>query len=152
MNILSILILGALGGILRFPLESIGLYGTLLVNLVGSLALGFLCGISAKKSIPSWIQNGVCAGLIGSFTTFSSFTEDTEKLAMVSLWLAVLYAVLSLAGGIALCFTGERIAKWLVKGHGLQHKSYDNQQKSRQKRRTFTQFFRYNPQTKTSGD
>ena len=35
MNVIAVMILGALGGILRFSLETFGVAGTLLVNLIG---------------------------------------------------------------------------------------------------------------------
>lgn len=141
MNIISVFILGAIGGILRFSLETFGVLGTLCVNLIGSFALGFLYRAFAHRDIPEWIRNGLCAGLIGSFTTFSTFTSDIENLVKISLGLTVLYVVLSMMGGIIFCAAGERIAK------RLQQQSNCNQQESRKKRSAFSELSKGKPST-----
>lgn len=55
-------------------------WGTVAVNVVGSLALGF---IVARWGIGGWAAHrvGVSVGLLGGFTTFSTFSLD-----VVSLW------------------------------------------------------------------
>jgi len=147
MNIIAVLVCGAVGGVLRFSLEAFGVFGTLFVNLMGSFALGLFYGLLTKKNVPSWFQNGMGVGLIGSFTTFSSFTSDTERLVTTSFWLAALYVVFSIGCGVVLALAGERLANLL-----LQVQTNDNQQESREQRRTFAQLIRYKTHTKTGGN
>lgn len=133
MNVIAVMILGAIGGILRFSLETFGVAGTLLVNLIGSFALGLFAAMLTTKEFPSWIRNGVGAGLIGSFTTFSSFANDTVQLMANGLALAALYVVVSVVGGIILCYAGAQIGKLRVHSDSLKQQSQDNQQGTRDK-------------------
>lgn len=90
-----------------FPFE------TLLVNLVGCFVLTYFTSHpiwSNKLSRP--IQVGIGTGLIGSFTTFSTFSSETLELWMSHQHLqAVLYVVLSLVGGLILSWLGFRVGR-----------------------------------------
>jgi len=140
-NIVAILILGGIGGIFRFSLESLGVYGTLMVNLIGCLALGFFGGIATGRSIPGWIQNGVNTGLIASFTTFASFTNAVQHLMVFRLSLGVLYIILSVGGGTVLGYVGERVAKQF-KSTSHEYPNH-NQQQPRTNRSTHAQLSWY---------
>jgi len=80
---------GFIGTIARFGVSKLNLYwhflsipmGTLTVNVLGSLLIGFLVGISQKSDILSpdlrlFLMVGVCGG----FTTFSSFSSENLML------------------------------------------------------------------------
>lgn len=55
--------------------------GTLAVNLLGCLAIGYLAQWSLDKSLEnSWWVVGIRAGLLGGLTTFSSFGLDVVRL------------------------------------------------------------------------
>ena len=77
-------------------------YGTLTVNVVGSLVMGLLTGYFAFKGTVSqpW-RLFLATGILGGFTTFSSFSLD-----MVALWerneivLLAVYAVVSLVASV----------------------------------------------------
>jgi len=94
---------GTVGAVLRFWVSSrfeSGSYptATLVVNVLGSFALGALSFGSVPEQL--WLFLGV--GVCGSFTTFSSFTVST-----VRLWefdnpaRAVGFAILNLVGAVA---------------------------------------------------
>jgi CrcB protein len=54
-------------------------YGTLLVNVAGSLLMGVLVGLLARFT-PDWQNEArlfLAVGVLGGFTTFSSFSLDT---------------------------------------------------------------------------
>ena len=78
--------------------------GTLLVNVTGSFALGLLHGTGAPAATVAG------TGLLGAFTTFSSFSRDTIALAedrragLVAAYLAASTggSVLAAAAGVAL--------------------------------------------------
>ncbi len=53
-------------------------YGTILVNVLGSLAMGFLAVILVERfDVSDEIRLGIMVGFLGSFTTFSTFAMDT---------------------------------------------------------------------------
>lgn len=85
MNIVAIAIGGALGAVLRYLLMSaagrvlgVGFpWGTLVVNIVGCVAMGVAIGVLARLSDADALwRSFVCIGLLGGFTTFSAFSLD----------------------------------------------------------------------------
>jgi len=78
-------------------------WGTLTVNVVGSLVMGLMAAWFAFESAPSqhW-RLFLTTGILGGFTTFSTFSLDTAVLyERGELGLAVLYVVASVAAGLA---------------------------------------------------
>jgi len=121
LNYLLVALGGALGSVLRFWLsgfvaDRIGQsfpWGTLLVNVSGSLAIGFFASLSGpdgrwfvSPSLRTFFMIGICGG----YTTFSSFSLQTLDLMRDREWL---YAGLNAVLSFALCL----IAVWL--GHLL---------------------------------
>lgn len=83
-------------------------YGTLTVNVVGSLAMGLLAGWFAFEGAPSqhW-RLLLTTGVLGGFTTFSTFSLDTALLyERGEFGLAALYVVASVAAGVGGLFAG----------------------------------------------
>lgn len=112
MNILAILFFGALGGVFRY---SIGFVihtqgfpaGTLFVNLLGSFLLGSFYTLIKERPLPTFFRVGISVGFIGSFTTFSSFTEDTVHLMQNQPLAGILYVLASLMGGLVMVLMSE---------------------------------------------
>ena len=76
-------------------------YGTLTVNVVGSLAMGLMAAWFAFQgsAIQHW-RLFLTTGMLGGFTTFSAFSLDTALLyERGELGLAALYVVVSVAAG-----------------------------------------------------
>jgi CrcB protein len=106
--------LGAVGALLRFAVDTqvqarsadeLPL-GTLAVNLSGALALGVLTG--AHVGGDALLLAGT--GLLGAYTTFSTWLFETQRLAEEGEgWIALGYVVATLAGG-ALC----GVAGWWI--------------------------------------
>lgn len=87
----------------EFPLS------TLVINVVGSLLLGFLVA-RLWPVAPTWLRVGLGTGLIGSFTTFSALILSTLGLAHHGeLLLAVVYLVVTLFGGFGAALLGLRL-------------------------------------------
>ncbi len=110
--ILAVALGSAAGGVARFLLSawieqrttSSFPYGTLLVNLSGSLLLGFLATWTYETAgVPADVRALLTTGLCGGFTTFSTFSLETVALAEEgALGRAALYVALS----VGLCVIG----------------------------------------------
>jgi CrcB protein len=110
--ILAVALGSAAGGVARFLLSawieqrtiSSFPYATLLVNLSGSLLLGFLATWTYETAgVPADVRALLTTGLCGGFTTFSAFSLETVALAEEgALGRAALYVVLS----VSLCVIG----------------------------------------------
>ena len=57
-------------------------YGTLFVNVIGSFALGAVVHVASASAWSPELRGAVAIGLLGGFTTYSSFNQET--LAMLS--------------------------------------------------------------------
>jgi len=116
---------GALGALARYGLSgwvarvtrtSSFPYGTLTVNLVGSFALGLLMGLttSGALTIAPRLRIAMAIGLLGAFTTFSTFAYETlEALRVGDHRTAVVNVVVSVAGALAACWLGLSLAERL---------------------------------------
>jgi CrcB protein len=83
-------------------------FGTFIVNVVGSFAMGLLAGFFAYRAgIPQHARLFLTTGVLGGFTTFSTFSLDAALLIeRHSLGMAAGYVVGSVGAGIAALFFG----------------------------------------------
>lgn len=90
-------------------------YGTLFVNVTGCLAIGFLASLAATRGILSGDARAfLLIGVLGGFTTFSTFAYETHALAVDAQFLrAATNAVASLGGCLAAVWLGDVLAKVL---------------------------------------
>jgi CrcB protein len=107
----------ALGGMGRFWLsgwvaqrfgESFPL-GTLIVNVTGSLLIGFLDGVGTSEGrvlLPPATRQFLMVGIMGGYTTFSSFSLQTMKLLQDGQWF---YAAMNVVASVLLCLAGTWI-------------------------------------------
>jgi len=86
-------------------------YGTLIVNIVGSFVMGLFAGyFGFRAGIPQHVRLFLTTGLLGGFTTFSSFSLDTALLIeRHAYWLAAAYVAGSFAAGLIALFAGMSI-------------------------------------------
>jgi fluoride exporter len=113
---------GAIGSVARFGLSGIIArhwgetfpWGTLLVNFSGSLLIGFVATLSAPDGrwlAPSGFRLFVLAGVLGGYTTFSSFSLQTLALLQGGeWWRAAGNAVGSVLGCLAAVWLGHVLA------------------------------------------
>ncbi len=88
-------------------------FGTLTVNIVGGLAMGLLVGILSRLAVPgeNW-RLMIAVGVLGGYTTFSSFSLDmANMLQRGDLGIALGYALLSVAGSVAALFAGLALVR-----------------------------------------
>src|SRR5690625_2791684 len=92
-------------GINGFP------YATLVVNLIGCFLLSYLLNYDKiKQRLSPKIRVALGTGVIGSFTTFSTFALETIELWSNNVLLALTYTLLSVCGGLAFCYIGYKLA------------------------------------------
>lgn len=107
---------GAIGSIARFLVSKLNLHwhflsipmGTLTVNVLGSLLIGFIAGVSARTEVisPS-MRLFLMVGICGGFTTFSSFTNENLTLMQNGQFLSVLlYTGFSIFFGFLAVYLG----------------------------------------------
>jgi fluoride exporter len=121
MNYLWVAIGGAIGSVGRYWLSGWVArqwgetfpWGTILVNVTGSLLLGFIVTLTSPEG--RWLAGSsfrvfFIFGLCGGFTTFSSFSMQTLTLIREEQWL---YAGANIVLSIVLCL----VAVWV--GHAL---------------------------------
>ena len=81
-------------------------FGTLTINVLGSLAMGFLAQYAATREMSESTRVALATGVLGGFTTYSAFNQETLSLLHSASWrtgVAYLAAtvVLCLAAGVA---------------------------------------------------
>jgi CrcB protein len=83
------------------------------INVIGSFLMGFLFIVTLERlMIPPSVRGGVLTGVLGGYTTFSTFEMETLLLAEDGEFLkAALYVVLSVGVGFAAAFGGAYIAR-----------------------------------------
>jgi len=115
---------GALGAVLRYIVSGLdyrfsgGVFpvGTLIVNLSGSLLIGFLWGLFEPAAVSSNVRVFVFIGILGGYTTFSTFAlENFSLMRDGETNIALLNILFSNAGGILFVYAGYSLAR-LVPG------------------------------------
>jgi CrcB protein len=91
-------------------------YGTLLVNLSGSFALGVLMQLSlSTQMVTADMRLIIATGILGGFTTYSAFNYETLALLREQAWgLALAYAAVTLIGCLVCGALGIGIARTVV--------------------------------------
>lgn len=112
---------GALGSVLRYAVQGWvqrltgGTFpiGTLAVNLIGCLSIGFVTAMFASPNlVREEYRIGLTVGILGGFTTFSTFGLETFALAGEGQWQhAVWNVVLSCGLGFMGVWLGYRVAE-----------------------------------------
>ena len=114
---------GALGTVLRYALSGLtyrftgGIFpwGTLAVNLTGSFAIGFLWGIFEAENMSPQMRNFLFIGILGGFTTFSTFALESLNLFRDGeVRLAITNVLASNFLGIVLVFIGFFLSKYII--------------------------------------
>jgi CrcB protein len=112
---------GGVGAIARYTLglwiaERLGTtfpWGTLIINIMGSLLIGIILTVLTEKVIadPAW-RLLLVVGFLGGYTTFSSYTFEALTLATAGEWLlALAYVLGSNVVGLLAVVLGAMVAQ-----------------------------------------
>ena len=89
-------------------------FGTLAVNIIGCFLIGLVYGLSEKGNINVEWRLFLATGILGGFTTFSSFSNETvSMLRDAQYWQAFSYIASSVIIGLAATFAGILLIKYL---------------------------------------
>jgi CrcB protein len=108
-DILYVAAAGALGAVSRYLLSGLTYrllgsgfpYGTLFVNVVGSLLIGFIMQIGLSTDImPQSLRVAITVGFLGAFTTFSTFSYETLSYIQEGVWMT---AAVNIIANVAVC-------------------------------------------------
>jgi len=121
LTIFGIAVGGAVGSILRYLVQiqcthwfgSRFPLGTLIINTIGSLLIGFLFIVLLERySVSSEIRLALMTGLLGGFTTFSAFSLETIDLIQQGSFLsAASNIILSVVLCLTACYLGVILAR-----------------------------------------
>jgi CrcB protein len=117
-TVVLVLLGGAVGAPLRYLTDlvvqarhdTVFPWGTLTVNVAGSLLLGGLASGVSNAGAPAWLLSLAGTGFCGALTTFSTFGFETVRLVEDGSWVEALMNVAASVGlGLAAVTAG-----WLV--------------------------------------
>lgn len=124
-NLLYLIIGGSIGTTLRYFTGQlagqmyVGIWpvGTLAVNLIGSFIIGLLWGMLDIDNLNTGIKNLVFVGILGSFTTYSTYSLDILNLIRIGeVKVGVLYFLVSNVLGLGLVALGFYLGLRLKNG------------------------------------
>lgn len=107
-GVLLVCLGGAIGSGLRYGVGLLAIrwlgtefpFGTLLVNLVGSFAIGFVQEAAMRGLVPENARLFLTVGVLGGLTTYSAFSYESVRLMQSAFWMR---AWLNVIGTTALC-------------------------------------------------
>jgi fluoride exporter len=122
-DVLTIAVAGACGSVSRYAMSALSYrvfgqrfaYGTLVVNVLGCLLLGFFMQLAASNE---WVERSwripITIGFFGAFTTFSTFGYETMRYMQDGLWFL---ASTNIVASVLLCLIavwgGLSAGRWL---------------------------------------
>ena len=116
--VVGVALAGAIGAPARFVLERVirarwpadWPWGTFVVNVSGSLALGVVVGLALAQSLDPDVRTIVGTGFLGAYTTFSTYAYETVRVGTVPRrGLAVAYAFASVVASVLAAAAGLAI-------------------------------------------
>ena len=121
-NYLAVALGGALGSLgrywltislVRYPPHWLPL-GTVSVNVLGSLIIGLVWAYLQQRNESEFIRLFVAVGILGGFTTFSTFSLETVYLISESEWVrALINIMMNVVSCLLAAAAGIGIGRWL---------------------------------------
>ena len=113
---------GGIGSVLRYLVGFAAIqrfgpgfpWGTLIVNVTGSFAIGVIAELAQSRAlgITPWMRLFIAVGVLGGYTTFSTFALDTLTLVGERApWVALAYGAGSVLLGLAAAAAGVTLVR-----------------------------------------
>lgn len=118
-SVFLVLIGGGLGSVVRY-LTSLATgrflgdgfaWGTLAVNLLGCLIIGFVVGLVDKAMLSRTFRIFAVTGFLGGFTTFSTFSLESIRYLQSDLSKGIINILINVLGGLVLTLAGLALAQ-----------------------------------------
>jgi CrcB protein len=120
-TLIAIAVAGALGALARYGLGAFVSkrtsdsfpWGTFVINISGAFILGLVLTLATERwEFAPWLRLGLTTGFLGAYTTFSTLTFETYKLAADRTFaLAAANMLGSCAAGLAAVYLGVVLAR-----------------------------------------
>ena len=114
---------GAVGALARYLLDrfiearevAVFPWSTFAINVSGCFIVGVVvAALVDRHHAPAWLRLGLVMGVLGGYTTFSTFGQETLDLIQEGqLPIALVYSTGSVALGVAAVFIGTRTGRLL---------------------------------------
>lgn len=112
---------GALGTLARYTLDrlierhsaAVFPWSTFTINATGCLLIGVvIAALVDRHQAPAWLRVGLVMGVLGGYTTFSAFAQETLDLTRDGATAtALVYAAGSVVVGVVAVFVGLRVGR-----------------------------------------
>ena len=99
-----------LDGIIKSRVSSGIPWGTITINVSGSLVLGLLTGLASSAIVPESWQQIIGTGFLGGYTTFSTASFETVRLIQERRWALSLFSGL---GTLAVATAAAGLGLWI---------------------------------------
>ena len=114
---------GALGSLVRYGLDrvierrvaSVFPWSTFVINVTGCFAIGaIVAALVDRHHTPAWVRIGLVVGVLGGYTTFSTFAQESLDLVEAkNVGAVLLYTLGSVVTGMAAVYAGGRLGRAL---------------------------------------
>ncbi len=120
LQLLLISLGGAIGAVLRFSLGNLlkiyfvnNFYATVSINIIGSFLIGYLVSLGYAKNLSeNFVKYFLVIGLLGSFTTFSTFSYDVVDLFLSK---KILHCIIYIFSSVFFCIIAAYIGMYINK-------------------------------------
>ena len=117
-NIMFVALGGALGSVCRYLVARIIVtsfpWGTFTVNVLGSLLIGLLVGLTAKGIVSPEMKLILVTGFCGGFTTFSTFANESFSMMKAGdMMMTAFYVTASIIVGMVAVWVGMNISEYI---------------------------------------
>lgn len=119
---LAVALGGALGSVTRYGLDrlierrsdSLFPWSTFAINVSGCLLIGIvIAALVDRHNTSAWLRTGLVIGVLGGYTTFSAFAQESLDLLETHVAVAFAYVGGSIGAGAGAVFVGSRIGRLL---------------------------------------
>jgi fluoride exporter len=117
--VLAVALGGAAGASARYALDrwiesrsfAVFPWSTFTINVTGCFLIGLVvAALVDRHHLPAWLRVGASVGVLGGYTTFSTYAQETLGLVEAhDLGIAAAYALGSLAVGVAAVYAGTLV-------------------------------------------